>query len=74
MSLHKGAYPARYGGRLGSVLDVHNRDGNRKGFSGYGWGEPDFSAADAGGAGSEGVLDGVGPPDLYGADSVIDSE
>ncbi len=36
MSLHKGAYPARYGGRLGSVLDVHNRDGNRKDFQGTG--------------------------------------
>ncbi len=27
--LYKGAYPATYGGRLGSVLDVYNRDGNR---------------------------------------------
>jgi outer membrane cobalamin receptor len=36
MSLHKGAYPAQYGGRLGSVLDVRNRDGNRKKFEGTG--------------------------------------
>ena len=36
ISLHKGAYPAQYGGRLGSVLDVRNRDGNRKGFEGTG--------------------------------------
>ena len=36
ISLHKGAYPARYGGRLGSVLDVHNRDGNRKDFQATG--------------------------------------
>lgn len=36
MSLHKGAYPAQYGGRLGSVLDVRNRDGNRKSFEGTG--------------------------------------
>lgn len=36
MSLHKGAYPAQYGGRLGSVLDVHNRDGNRKTFQATG--------------------------------------
>lgn len=36
MSLHKGAYPAQYGGRLGSVLDVRNRDGNRKKFEGSG--------------------------------------
>jgi len=36
MSLHKGAYPAQYGGRLGSVLDVRNRDGNRKKFEGNG--------------------------------------
>lgn len=27
--LYKGAYPAAYGGRLGSVLDVYNKDGNR---------------------------------------------
>ena len=36
ISLHKGAYPAQYGGRLGSVLDVRNRDGNRKTFEGTG--------------------------------------
>lgn len=29
VQLFKGAYPATYGGRLGSVIDVHNRDGNR---------------------------------------------
>jgi hypothetical protein len=27
--LYKGGYPAEYGGRLGSVLDIYNRDGNR---------------------------------------------
>ncbi|MDX1420690.1 MAG: TonB-dependent receptor [Rubricoccaceae bacterium] len=27
--LYKGAYPALYGGRLGSVIDIYNRDGNR---------------------------------------------
>jgi hypothetical protein len=32
ISLHKGAYPAQYGGRLGSVLDVNNRDGHRNAF------------------------------------------
>ena len=36
VSLHKGAYPAQYGGRLGAVLDVRNKDGNRKGFEGSG--------------------------------------
>lgn len=36
MSLHKGAYPAQYGGRLGAVLDVRNKDGNRKRFEGSG--------------------------------------
>ena len=36
MSLHKGAYPANYGGRLGAVLDVANRDGNRNRFAGRG--------------------------------------
>ncbi len=36
MTLHKGAYPAQYGGRLGAVLDVRNKDGNRKGFQATG--------------------------------------
>ena len=36
MSLYKGAFPAQYGGRLGAVLDVHNRDGNRKDFEATG--------------------------------------
>jgi hypothetical protein len=27
--LYKGGYPAEYGGRLGSVLDIYNKDGNR---------------------------------------------
>jgi hypothetical protein len=27
--LYKGAYPSTYGGRLGAVVDVYNRDGNR---------------------------------------------
>ncbi|MEX1054569.1 MAG: TonB-dependent receptor, partial [Rhodothermales bacterium] len=27
--LYKGGYPAAYGGRLGSVVDIYNRDGNR---------------------------------------------
>ena len=27
--LYKGAYPAEYGGRLGSVVDIYNKDGNR---------------------------------------------
>ncbi|MDP7237468.1 MAG: TonB-dependent receptor plug domain-containing protein, partial [Candidatus Latescibacteria bacterium] len=29
LSLYKSAYPAKYGGNLGAVLDVANRDGNR---------------------------------------------
>lgn len=28
--LFKGGYPAEYGGRLGSVVDVYNKDGNRR--------------------------------------------
>jgi len=36
VALYKGAYPARYGGRLGAVLDVANRDGNRKEIQGRG--------------------------------------
>jgi hypothetical protein len=30
LRLYKGGYPAQYGGRLGSVVDVYNKDGNRK--------------------------------------------
>ena len=30
VKLYKGAYPSQYGGRLGSVIDIYNRDGNRK--------------------------------------------
>src|SRR5690554_2522846 len=32
--LYKGGYPAEYGGRLGSVLDIYNKDGNRKEVAG----------------------------------------
>ncbi len=32
--IFKGGYPAEYGGRLGSVIDIYNRDGNRKEFQG----------------------------------------
>ncbi len=32
--LHKGGYPAEYGGRLGSVLTIYNKDGNRNEFEG----------------------------------------
>lgn len=34
VDLQKGGFPAQYGGRLSSLLDVHNRDGNRKKFQG----------------------------------------
>jgi len=34
VDLQKSAYPARYGGRLSALLDVHNRDGNRKRLAG----------------------------------------
>ena len=33
VTFYKGAYPARYGGSLGAVLDVQNRDGNRREFA-----------------------------------------
>jgi hypothetical protein len=36
VKLYKGDIPARYGGRLASVLDVKMRDGNSKKFSGTG--------------------------------------
>ncbi len=35
-NLYKGAYPAAYGRTLGAVLDVSNREGNRKRTSGRG--------------------------------------
>lgn len=34
IKLYKGAYPAKYGGRLGSVLTIYSKDGNRKEFAG----------------------------------------
>ena len=34
VQLYKGAYPVEYGGRLGSVLDISSRDGNRNEFAG----------------------------------------
>lgn len=30
VQLYKGTYPAEYGGRLGSVVDIYNKDGNRR--------------------------------------------
>ncbi len=34
VTLYKGGIPARYGGRISSVLDITSRDGNRKNFDG----------------------------------------
>ena len=36
VTFYKGAYPAEYGGSLSAVLDVQNRDGNRRNFSSSG--------------------------------------
>ncbi len=36
VNLYKGAYPAQYGGRLGSVLDISSRDGNKGNVRGSG--------------------------------------
>ena len=36
MKLYKGAIPARYGGRLSSVLDIRMKEGNSKRFAGSG--------------------------------------
>ncbi|WP_089333266.1 TonB-dependent receptor [Hymenobacter mucosus] len=36
VELYKSAIPAKYGGRLSSVLDIATRDGNKKKFSGSG--------------------------------------
>lgn len=32
--VYKGGYPAEYGGRLGSVVDIYNKDGNRQQLDG----------------------------------------
>jgi len=34
--VYKGAYPAEYGGRIGSVVDIYNKDGNRSETHGTG--------------------------------------
>ena len=34
VELYKGGFPARYGGRLSSVLDIHTREGSRESFRG----------------------------------------
>ncbi|MDA3818656.1 MAG: carboxypeptidase-like regulatory domain-containing protein [Prolixibacteraceae bacterium] len=34
VDVYKGGFPARYGGRASSVIDIHTRDGNRKHFKG----------------------------------------
>ncbi|MEO1434807.1 MAG: TonB-dependent receptor, partial [Bacteroidota bacterium] len=36
VQLYKGGFPAEYGGRLSSVIDVRLKDGNRKKFAGSG--------------------------------------
>ncbi len=36
LTLYKGGIPARFGGRVSSVLDIYQRDGNKKKFSGTG--------------------------------------
>lgn len=36
VNVYKGAYPAKYGGRLGAVLDVEASDGDRRGVHGSG--------------------------------------
>ncbi len=36
LKLYKGGIPARYGGRLSSVLDIRQREGNKKEFHGEG--------------------------------------
>ncbi|WP_350288581.1 TonB-dependent receptor [uncultured Croceitalea sp.] len=36
MKLYKGGIPARFGGRVSSVLDVRQKDGNNKNFAGTG--------------------------------------
>lgn len=36
LKLYKGGIPARYGGRVSSVLDIYQRDGNQNRFAGQG--------------------------------------
>ncbi|HHH52084.1 MAG TPA: TonB-dependent receptor, partial [Bacteroidetes bacterium] len=36
VSITKGGFPARYGGRLSSIIDINMKDGNMKGYHGNG--------------------------------------
>ena len=36
LKLYKGGIPAKYGGRISSVLDIHQKDGNKNSFHGNG--------------------------------------
>lgn len=36
VTLYKGGFPARYGGRLSSVIDINMKEGNNQGFHGEG--------------------------------------
>lgn len=36
LKLYKGGIPAKYGGRISSVLEIHQKDGNKYGFHGNG--------------------------------------
>ncbi len=36
LKLYKGGIPARYGGRVSSVLDIYQKEGNSKQFQGNG--------------------------------------
>ena len=65
VDLQKSGLPARYGGRLSSLLDVHNRDGNRKQPRGRRPAEHHRLERHAGGAVAEGLLDGLGPAHLH---------
>ena len=48
VTLHKGSFPANYGGRLSSILEIDMKEGNMKEFHGEGGVGPDFFTAHAG--------------------------
>lgn len=79
-TLYKGSMPARYGGRISSVLDIHTRDGKTNKFSGSGGISPVSARASIDGpffsekstflvsfrtTYSNWVLDFINVPDLY---------
>ncbi len=47
VDIYPGAFGARYGGRLSSVIDVHTRNGNKQRYQGFGSASPFIVSAQA---------------------------